>query len=374
MASQCPDAVALFLYFFFWYMGNALFNQYNTVALTAIGGPKGGLTMTVSCMQLGVCTLWACLLYRVGWNPIKLLGGKMPERMQVPHALTKEDLKKTMPLGFCFACAHSSAVFALGADPLFGQIVKAGEPVMSGVVNAAFYNKAPSSTKWFCILFIVGGVAFACLKRQTDGGYHLHFDTVALIFGMLANTSAAFKGSENAKLMKLPGVKDRFAGVQNQFAVTVILGFAITIPVMLITEGANFFKFLDHLLTDWEFQKGLLLSGLWFYWYNELAVMTLEKTGAVASSVANTAKRVIVLVWMSIVTGKALTEEQKIGAAVAISFVFVYAVIDDFVAKFVKPRAVAPASPTTPAAVQLDRDLDQLELGQMKSAAKPLTA
>ena len=54
-----------------------------------------------------------------------------------------------------------------------------------------------------------------------------------------------------------------------------------------------------------------------------------QATGAVTSSVANTAKRVIVMVYMAAVTGKQLTEEQKIGAAVAIGFVLVYSVIDD---------------------------------------------
>ena len=51
--------------------------------------------------------------------------------------------------------------------------------------------------------------------------------------------------------------------------------------------------------------------------YNELATMTIKATGAVTSSVANTAKRVIVMVYMAAITGKALTEEQTIGAAVA---------------------------------------------------------
>ena len=39
-----------------------------------------------------------------------------------------------------------------------------------------------------------------------------------------------------------------------------------------------------------------------FYLYNELATMTIKATGAVTSSVANTAKRVIVMVWMAAVT------------------------------------------------------------------------
>ena len=76
------------------------------------------------------------------------------------------------------------------------------------------------------------------------------------------------------------------------------------------------------------------MSGMSFYLYNELATMTIKKTNAVTASVANTAKRVIVLVFMSAVTGKALTDEQKIGAAVAIAFVMLYSVIDDLVKKF----------------------------------------
>ena len=88
------------------------------------------------------------------------------------------------------------------------------------------------------------------------------------------------------------------------------------------------------LKSDSKLQMGLLLSGMSFYLYNELATMTIKKTGAVTASVANTAKRVIVLVFMSAVTGKALTQEQKIGAAIAISFVMLYSVIDDLVKKF----------------------------------------
>ena len=71
-----------------------------------------------------------------------------------------------------------------------------------------------------------------------------------------------------------------------------------------------------------------------FYLYNELATMTIKKTSAVTASVANTAKRVIVLVIMAPFTGKPLTEEQKIGAAVAIFFVFVYSVIDEVLKYF----------------------------------------
>jgi solute carrier family 35 protein E1 len=331
--------VSLILYFVFWYVGNAIYNMYNTMALKAVGGKHSGLTMTVSTMQLGICTLYAGLLWLSNFNPVTLLGLEAPTKMPKPQT-TKDDIIATVPVGFCAAAAHSAGVFCLGADPLFGQIVKAGEPVLSAFVNTVFYGKAPSLPKVVCLFFIVAGVGFASLKKNLEtGAYALKFDERALIFGLIGNCFAAFKGSENKKLMTLEGVKDRMGGVANQFALTEVLGFFISLPVMFATEYKKFGHFLSLLTTSKELQVGLLLSGMSFYLYNELATMTIKKTGAVTASVANTAKRVIVLVFMSAVTGKALTSEQKIGAAIAISFVLLYSVIDDLVKKFSEKSA-----------------------------------
>ena len=334
-AAPAPKVdVALLLYFVFWYVGNAVYNMYNTMALKAVGGKYGGLTMTVSTLQLGICSLYAGLLWLTNFNPITLLGLQAPEKMPLPQTTTA-DIVDTLPVGFCAAAAHSAGVFCLGADPLFGQIVKAGEPVLSAAVNTVFYGKPPSLAKLVCLFFIVGGVAFASLKKDLATGlYKLKFDERALLFGMIGNSFAAFKGAENKKLMVKPGLKDRMGGVANQFALTEVLGFFISLPVMFATEWKKLPEFCKLLTSSTELQMGLLASGMAFYLYNELATMTIKKTGAVTASVANTAKRVIVLVFMSAVTGKALTTEQKIGAAIAIAFVMLYSVIDDLVKKF----------------------------------------
>ena len=310
------------------YAGNTKYNEYNKGALDAVGGKTAGMTMTVSTMQLGVCALYALILWVIGLNPVKLCGFQAPDKQALPKS-TKDDIIKTVPVGFCAAAAHSSSVFALGGDPLFGQIVKAGEPVMSAIVNTLFYGKPPSILKAACLPIIVGGVMFASLKKQAEGGYALKFDMTALQFGLLANCFAAFKGSESKKLMTDPGIKKRYGGVGNQYAVTEILAFLISLPVMFLTEGAKFGEFVELFKTSSDLQFNLLMSGMMFYLYNELATMTIKATGAVTASVANTAKRVIVLVYMAMVTGKALTDEQKIGAAVAIGGVLLYSVIDD---------------------------------------------
>jgi len=323
-----PDSVALLLFFVFWYGGNMKYNEYNSAALGAVGGKTSGLTMTVATMQLGVCAVYATITWIVKLNPAKIFGLQVPEKQNVPK-LSKEDLIKTLPLGFCSAGAHAATVFALGGDPLFGQIVKAAEPVLSALIGTVFYGKAPSSKKVMCLPIIVGGVAFASLKKGGDGSYSLKFDTTALVFGMLANCFAAFKGGENKKLMSDKSLAERFVGVGNQFAVTQMIGFFLLLPVMFATEGQMFSTFVEQLKTDSALQFNLVMSGICFYLYNELATYTLKATGPVTASVANTAKRVIVMVYMAAVTGKALTDEQKIGSGIAISGVLLYSVIDD---------------------------------------------
>ena len=59
-------------------------------------------------------------------------------------------------------------------------------------------------------------------------------------------------------------MKDRYAGVANQFATTEILAFLISLPVMFLVEGFQFGRFLDLLFTDAQFRKGL--SRRWGVW------------------------------------------------------------------------------------------------------------
>ena len=271
--------------------------------------------MTVATLQLGVGTVYSFLIWIVGYNFLPCCGFAAPTK-QAPPKITASDLVKMLPVAFCSAAAHSASVLALNAGSVsFGQIVKAGEPVFSALVNTLIYSKAPSMAKWLCLPVIVGGVVFSCLK-PTEGGniclpgvgkcYEIEFDMTALAMASLANLFAAIKGGENAKLMKTEGLKDRIGGVGNQFALTEVLGFFISLPVMFYIEGANFGKFVDMVKGDATLDGlnyNLIASGMTFYLYNELATMTIKKTGAVTASVANTAKRVIVIVGVAIVLG-----------------------------------------------------------------------
>ncbi|CAE7788884.1 PPT3 [Symbiodinium sp. CCMP2592] len=112
-----------------------------------------------------------------------------------------------------------------------------------------------------------------------------------------------------------------------------INSFIFCVIIMAITEGRKFGAFMKLASTNNVVLLNLIYSGLWFYAYNELATFTIKKTNAVTSSVANTAKRVIVIVGVALVMHESLSPLKLIGCSIGIGGVFLYSVIDDLLKK-----------------------------------------
>ena len=130
-----------------------------------------------------------------------------------------------------------------------------------------------------------------------------------------------------------PGLSDRIGSTGNQFALTTLLGTACLVPFFLGLEASRFGQFVELFKTVPAVRNNLLTSGLYFYLYNEMSTLTIKKTNAVTQSVANTAKRVIVIVGVAIVMGESLNPMKLIGCSIGIGGVFLYSIIDDLVAK-----------------------------------------
>jgi len=303
----------LLIYFALWYLGNYYYNITNKLALNAAGG-AAGFPMTLSCLQLGVGVIYASFLWAA------------PDARSAPK-IGLADFKKMIPVGVCAAGAHAGSVFALGAGAVsFAQIVKSAEPVFAAVIGTLLYGAKISTAKWLALIPVIGGVTLASVKE-------LDFAWSALIAACIANCFAAFKANENKKLINAEGFKDRIGSVGNQFALTTIIAFLASIPLAIVREGSRFGEFVNVFNTVPAVKLNLILSGLWFYGYNELATMTLKKTGAVTQSVANTAKRVIVIVGVAIVMGESLDPLKLLGCSIGIGGVFLYSVIDDLIKK-----------------------------------------
>mmetsp|Transcript_23095 Transcript_23095/g.59334 ORF Transcript_23095/g.59334 Transcript_23095/m.59334 type:complete len:338 (-) Transcript_23095:55-1068(-) len=322
MAGDDSSKLKLFALFALWYAGNYYYNIYNKVALNEGGGKTGPHAYTIAAAQLGVGFVYAILTWLFTINPITMSRQMMPK-------LSVKDCVSVTGVAVWSAFSHLGSVLCMNAGSVaFGQIVKAAEPVFAALVNTVFYGKPPTFAKAMMLPVIVLGVAIACLKPDKDGNYKVDFEIVAVIAGSFANVSAAFKGSENARLMAEPGLKERIGSIGNQFALAQVFGFIVLIPIALVMEGAHLPAFFKLLQTNKAFAYNIFMSGLTFYGYNELSTMTIKHTGAVTQSVANTAKRVIVIVGVAIALGKPLTFEEKVGSAISISGVFLYSVAD----------------------------------------------
>eukprot|EP00968_Pinguiococcus_pyrenoidosus_P004880 scaffold317_cov260-Pinguiococcus_pyrenoidosus.AAC.13 len=159
--------------------------------------------------------------------------------------------------------------------------------------------------------------------------------------------------------METAGIRERLGTVGNQFAVTNLLAFLISTPIALAKEGelcalvnwpevfvwvssqscgsltwcmglagSRFPEFLELCKTSSVVWNNMLASGILFYLYNELATMTIKKTSAVTQSVANTAKRAIVILGVAIALGESLSPTKIVGSVICILGVLLYSNAD----------------------------------------------
>jgi len=316
-------------------LGNYYYNIYNKQSVIEAGGSQGPFMVTVATAQLVIGAVYALIVWLVGINPITFTKQSFPK-------LTFNDYKGLTILAFWSAMAHAGSVFALTAGSIaFGQIVKAAEPVFAAVIGTVIYSKPPSTPKWLCLPIIILGVCIACLKPGADGKYKVEADVTALIAGSIANIAASFRGSENSKLMSDKELKQRIDGVGNQFALSQLLGSLVLLPVAVAMEGAKLPDFAKLCQTNQALSYNLLMAGLTFYGYNELSTMTIKYTSAVTMSVANTAKRVIVIIGVALAFGKPLTNEEIAGSTISITGVFLYSIADMIAAKLMPAKAKA---------------------------------
>jgi len=315
-------------------LGNYYYNIYNKQSVIEAGGSDGPFMVTVATAQLCIGAVYALIVWLVGINPITFTKQSFPK-------LTFSDYKALTILAFWFALAHAGSVFALTSGSIaFGQIVKAAEPVFAAIIGTLIYGKPPTAAKALCLPIIILGVCIACLK-PVDGKYKVEADVTALIAGSIANIAASFRGSENSKLMSDKELKERIGGVGNQFALSQVLGSLVLLPVAFALEGAKLPDFTKLCQTNTAMSYNLLMAGLTFYGYNELSTMTIKYTSAVTMSVANTAKRVIVIIGVALAFGKPLTNEEIAGSTISITGVFLYSIADMIAGKLMPAKAKA---------------------------------
>jgi solute carrier family 35 protein E1 len=309
--------IELYVYLGLWYAGNYYYNIYNKLSSKAGGGTE--FVMTLALLQMAVGAVYSLFLWFA------------PEARASPK-MTFSQVMKLAPLGFCAAAAHAGAVFSLSAGAVsFAQIVKAAEPAFAAGVGYTVYGKTISKAKMACLVPIIGGIWVASVKE-------LDFTWAALAAAGGANIAAAFRGQENKRTMAEEGLKEAVGGAGNTYAITTLWATLMLIPLVFITGEYNK---LDQFMQMWSadgkpgtvgnLRWNTIMSGLTFYLYNEVSTIALKKISGVTHSVANTAKRAIIIVGCAIAFGESMDPIKMTGCAIAIGGTFLYAIADDLV-------------------------------------------
>jgi len=248
--------------------------------------------------------------------------------------MTFAQVMKMAPLGLWAAIAHGGAVYAMTAGAVsFGQIVKAGEPVFAAVIGYMFYGSKVSTAKILCLVPVIGGIAIASAKE-------LDFTLASLLAASAANVASAFRGGENKRVMAASDMKQAINGVGNAYALTTLWATVMLTPAIFISgEYRRFGDFKAMWDADGKagspgnLRYNLIMSGITFYLYNEVSTMALKSLSGVSHSVANTAKRAVVIVGSAIAFNEEMGPIKAIGCSIAIGGTFLYAVADDIAKK-----------------------------------------
>jgi len=123
-------------------------------------------------------------------------------------------------------------------------------------------------------------------------------------------------------------------GAANLYGVLTIMSFLMLLPFALVLEGAK-------LKGGWAaaiaaghtanyLLKTSLVSGLFYYLYNEVAFLCLDNVHPITHAVGNTIKRVVIILASVVVFGTKMTPLNQIGSSLAIFGVLLYSLAKQY--------------------------------------------
>lgn len=298
-------------FFSLWYILNIGYNIYNKRILNAVPLP----------WTIGAIQLWVGLLY---FFPLWITG------IRKAPILSVDNVKNLLPVAFMHTAAHITAVISLGAGAVsFTHIVKAGEPFFTSVLSALLLKQYMPAPVYATLLPVVAGVGLASLKE-------LSFSWLSFGTAMGSNTASALRGIFSKKLMGKPQGQNMNA--TNLYAVLTIMGALMLTPLAYVLEGNQWRAAIEAALSNPETTKKTLsiwalLSGLYYYTYNEVAFLTLDNVNPVTHAVGNTIKRVVIIIASVIVFKTNMTPLSIFGSGLAIGGVLLYSLAKDYYAK-----------------------------------------
>jgi|TARA_B100001142_G_scaffold27295_1_gene24516 solute carrier family 35 protein E1 len=241
---------------------------------------------------------------------------------------TKEKMKALVLPSIMHLIAHVSACASYNlASVSFMQVVKAAEPACSVLLLSLFFGKRYTKLVWLTLIPIVGGV-------MAGSASEVNFSMAAFLLAMTSNVTSALRAVYSKDIQEKGGLR----GI-NLYGGIAIVSAIIQLPLSLIMEGTKLpaaFAAAPALMAD----KGILLFGafsvpfivyltvgsMFYHLYNQTAYQALAELSPLSHSVANTVKRVVIIIASIAVFRNPISTQGAVAAAIAIAGTCLYSI------------------------------------------------
>jgi len=301
------DRAVTAMYFGAWYMlsvGYSIFNKQVTNVLP--------LPWCVATAQIGTGAILCALLWATGVR-------KRP-------TFSRGVLQAMLPLGVFHAVGHLFGVVGTTwGSVAFSQVVKCAGPVYACALSSLVLKQSVSLRVWLSLLPILGGVALATTSE-------LAFAWAALIGAVVSDLAFSLRNVYSKLSMNSErGSTLDSLGAADTFALTTCLASALAVPCAIAAEGRT-------ALGVWRaaaptagaslaLLRSVLLTGLYFYGYSEVAMKALKNVHPVTHAVANTMRRIVILLICIAIFNTPMSLAGAAGSAIAIGGSYYYAMV-----------------------------------------------
>lgn len=298
-------------YIFLWYAFNIVYNISNKTTLNWFPVP-----WFVSWVQLFIGAIWI----------LPIWGLRLRKRPVVP----REAIETLLPISIAHIVGHVGTVVSLGAVAVsFTHVVKSMEPFVNVLGSAMFLQSIFPLPVYLSLVPVVTGVILASVSEVS-------FTWLGFLSAMSSNFAFTARNIFSKLSMNKP--KGENMGAANLFGVLSVMSAVILAPVALIvdhpkkviaawktaTVGATAVVSAPKLLIT------ILISGIFFYLYQEVAFKALDSVHPITHAVANTVKRVVIIATSILVFQNPITKANAIGSSIALFGVLLYSITKNY--------------------------------------------
>jgi solute carrier family 35, member E1 len=190
---------------------------------------------------------------------------------------------------------------------------------VSALFSAVFQKSFMALPVYLSLIPVMGGVAIASATE-------LSFTWLSFTAAMISNVASATRGIFGKSA--LGNIRpEKNLNAANLYGVMNIMAILMCLPVFLFLEGGKILPTVQALVAAGKGKELLtqtLLSGLYYYFYNEVAFLALDNVAPVTHAIGNTIKRVVIILTSVLVFGTKMTFQGALGSGVAIGGVLLY--------------------------------------------------